>query len=191
MNRIFPSLALFGLTFVGVSIVLGLTVDTSDLTTEAARSWKRVHMIAGILAGLAVMLVNGIVITYFVGTSRWCREVVETYQLDMRLYRRSAALKRKAFPITLAAMLVVVGMVALGGAADTARTLPQPPWGLSWADIHLLGSLVGAGFLIWASYLQWTTITVNQQVIAAILAQVKEVRQAKGLDVEEDADEAA
>ena len=176
-----------GLTFVLVSIVLGLTVDTSDLTTEAARSWKRVHMIAGILSGIAVMLVNGIVITYFIGTSRWCREVVDTYQLDLRLAQRSAALKRRAFPVTLGCMLVVVVMVALGGAADTARTLPPPPLGMAWSDVHLIGSLLGTLFLIWASYLQWTAITVNQQVIAAILERVREVRQAKGLDVEDEA----
>ncbi len=191
MTRIFPTLALFALTFVVVAAVLGLTVDTSDLSQEAARDWKRLHMLSGILAAISVMLVNGIVITYFIGTSRWCREVVEAYELEPALAARSAALKRRAFPVTLAAMLVVVGMVALGGAADTAQTLPEPPWGLTWADIHLLGTLLGTAFFVWVGYQQWATIAANQQVIAAILAKVREIRLAKGLDVDDDTQSAA
>lgn len=191
MTRIFPTLALIALTFVVVAAVLGLTVDTSDLSQEAARDWKRLHMLAGILAAIAVMLVNGIVITYFIGTSRWCREVVEAYELEPALAARSAALKRRAFPVTLAAMLVVVGMVALGGAADTAQTLPQPPAGWTWADVHLLGTLLGTAFFLWVGYQQWTTIAANQQVIAAILAKVREIRLAKGLDVDDDAEPGA
>ena len=186
VTRIFPTLALIALTFVVVAAVLGLTVDTSDLSNEAARDWKRLHLLAGILAAIAVMLVNGIVITYFIGTSRWCREVVEAYELEPELAMRSAALKRRAFPVTLAAMLVVVGMVALGGAADTAQTLPQPPMEWTWAEVHLLGTLLGTAFFLWVGYQQWTTISANQHVIGAILVRVREIRLAKGLDVDDD-----
>src|SRR5690606_16480093 len=136
-------------------------------------------------AAIAVMLVNGIVITYFIGTSRWCREVVEAYELDPAFARRSAALKSRVFPVTLAAMLVVVGMVAVGGAADPARALPPPPADFTWADIHLLGTLLGAAFFVWVNYQQWTIIAANQHVIGDILEKVREIRIAKGLEVDD------
>ena len=42
------------------------------------------HMLLGIGAALMTLLVCSVSITYFVGTSRWFKEVVETYRLDRR-----------------------------------------------------------------------------------------------------------
>ena len=39
-------------------------------------------MLTGTSAALAVVFVHSIAVTYFIGTSRWCKEVTETYQLD-------------------------------------------------------------------------------------------------------------
>jgi hypothetical protein len=42
----------------------------------------RWHFLTGLMAALAVVLVESVVVTYFIGTSRWCKEVVETYNLN-------------------------------------------------------------------------------------------------------------
>ena len=97
-----------------------------------------VHRMFGIASALVVVLVNSIAVTYFVGTSRWCREVVETYHLDAELVRRSAVLKRRAFPWAVAAMLVIVGVSALGAAADPAT---RHPWTANWVYPHLVGRI--------------------------------------------------
>ena len=60
----------------------------------------------GLGSALVVVFVNSIVVTYFIGTSRWCKEVVETYSLDRGLLRRSVILKRRTFPWAVMAMLV-------------------------------------------------------------------------------------
>src|SRR5687767_12650005 len=39
------------------------------------------HMLLGIAAALMTLLVCSVSITYFVGTSRWFKEVTETYRL--------------------------------------------------------------------------------------------------------------
>src|SRR4051812_14846090 len=40
------------------------------------------HFYIGIASSLLAILVCSICVTYFIGTSRWCKEVVETYRLS-------------------------------------------------------------------------------------------------------------
>ena len=106
-----------------------------------------VHKMLGLASALIVVLVNSIVVTYFVGTGRWCKEVVEAYSLDVALIRRSVAIKRRTFPWAVAAMLVIVGVSALGAAADPGRMQPGTE---SWVIPHLIGALAGIAFIAWA-----------------------------------------
>ena len=76
------------------------------------------HMLLGQAAALVAVLVNSITITYFIGTSRWCKEVCETYRLPAELAERSTRLKRSTFPWALAGILAVIVIVGLGAAAD-------------------------------------------------------------------------
>jgi len=55
------------------------------------------------------------VVTYFIGTSRWCKEVVETYQLDRAPVFEEHPLKRGSFPWRRWRMLCVVTVIALVG----------------------------------------------------------------------------
>src|SRR5687767_4100847 len=40
------------------------------------------HWLAGVAAAIAVLFANSIAVTYFIGTNRWCKEVVDAYSLD-------------------------------------------------------------------------------------------------------------
>jgi hypothetical protein len=185
VNRIFSILATFALVFLIATMVLGLSLgDLRNPNDLDAQRWGTVHRLSGIAAALAAMFVNGIVATYFVGTSRWCREVSDAYQLDRRLVDRSNALKRRTFPLTLLSMLAIVGIVALGGAADPGATRQLAPIeGITWAQLHLFGAMLGIAFIAWVFFLQWNNIQGNRQVIDEIMAEVKKIRQAKGLEV--------
>ena len=99
------------------------------------------HRLTGVLTALVVVLVNSLTVTYFIGTGRWCREVVEVYGLDQAFVTRSAKLKRSAFPFAMAGMLAIVAIVALGGAADPAAGPPPafPPSGLVPAACWMCG----------------------------------------------------
>ena len=184
MTRIFAFLALFAVLFVGATAFLGLSLsDIRNPQNLAAQRWATVHRLSGVAAALAVMFVNGIAATYFIGTSRWCREVVETYGLDPALWRASAALKRRTFPLSVANMLLAVAMVALGGAADPGASVQlQPVAGVTWAQIHLVAAFAGLAWLVYSSTLQWNNIQANRVVIDAIMAEVRRVRSARGLD---------
>jgi hypothetical protein len=183
MHRIFPILVAFALVFLTATLAIGLLIDLREPLDAAAAQWFTLHFLAGLASSLVVMLVDGIVVTYFIGTSRWCKEVVETYALDAQLARRSAIVKRRAFPITLAHMLAMVSVVALGAAGDPAVGMNPPPTGvMTWGDIHFVAALCFMGFTAYAAYFQWLQIRSNQQVIGDIMDQVRQIRVARGLE---------
>ncbi len=180
MTRIFFTLSLFSLVLVIAALVLGLSLGGlhRDVDAETLR-WAAVHRLTGLAAALAVVFVNSIVVTYFIGTSRWCKEVVETYRLDRSLIVASTQLKRRAFPWALMNMLMIVVVIALGAAADpgTGRAGTE-----QWGVVHLYGALAGVAFLAFAYYQQWTHIRANHDVIQQVMAQVTSIREQRGLE---------
>jgi hypothetical protein len=182
VTRIFAALALLAVAFMAATLLLGTSLGDIrvDRSVDTQR-WATVHRLSGITAGFLVVLVNSIVVTYFIGTSRWVKEVVETYHLDAKFIRRSNSLKRRTFPWAVAAMLAVVGVVALGGAADPGAH----PGSQQWVKPHLIGSILGLAFIAWASVAEWNNIYANHQVIDGVMNEVRRVRQERGLDVEE------
>lgn len=185
MARIFSVLALFAVVFVAATMILGLMLgDVYDPSDTTAQRWATVHRLSGVTAALAVMFVNGIVVTYFVGTSRWCREVTEAYSLDIDYVRRSNAIKRKTFPLAVVNMLIIVGIVALGGAADPGASLRLQPLGsLTWANLHLIGAMLGLAAIAYFSFQQWINIQAHHEVIESIMTRVRQVRAERGLEV--------
>ena len=119
MERVYSLAAMFAVALMVATAGLGLWLgDLHGQIDPAVLRWGTVHRLSGVLAALMVVLVNSISVTYFIGTGRWCREVVETYALAPALIERSRRIKRAAFPASLLGMLAVVAIVALGGAAD-------------------------------------------------------------------------
>lgn len=186
MPRIFTTLAFLSLGLFLASIVLGLWIgdlyDLSDMEVlEGTLQARGVHMLTGTATALAVVFLHSVVVTYFIGTSRWCKEVTETYGLDPISLAKSTQLKRKTFPWCVVGMLTVVGVGALGAASDpgTGREGTQ-----AMADYHFVASLLGLALVGWTYFRAWTNIMLNQQVIEEIVAQVRVIRQERGLDVE-------
>lgn len=139
------------------------------------------HMLVGILAGIVAILVNSISVTYFIGTSRWCKEVVETYDLGESLTQESVRYKRGSFPWALLGIVTVIGIVALGGAADPATGLPDTA---GWALPHFAVALGGVALIAVAFLRQASFIQRNSELVDRIVGRVRQIRQQRGLDVE-------
>lgn len=191
MNRIFFPLALLALLTVAGVLVMGLYLHQYDVRNPRDHDAQRlatVHRLSGIAAGLCVLLVESVVVTYFIGTSRWCKEVSETYRLDSSFTQRSNQLKRKTFPHAVVGMLTVVTMVALGGAADPSVDMPPPPLqsltggALSWADVHLIGAVAGLTLILYGFYVMANNIFANLGIINEVMAEVKRIRTERGLE---------
>ena len=176
MTRIFPMLASFSLMLMGVAVTLGLIIDDlyADPVAQATLDWRGRHMMTGVAAALLVVVVESIGVTYFVGTSRGCNEVKETYRLPP-----STRLKRRAFPWCVLGMLTVVGVSALGAASDPGTGRANTAW---WADVHFMAAFGGLTVVAWTYYRVWLKIADNQRVIERIVAQVRQIREERGLD---------
>jgi p-aminobenzoyl-glutamate transporter AbgT len=142
--------------------------------------WAMVHRLIGTGAALVVVLVNSIVITYFIGTSRWCKEVTETYQLDPQHLQRSVRLKRSAFPWTVLSMLAVIAVGALGAAADPASLRQGTE---HWVTPHLVGAFAGLIFIVFTFFVEGARIAAHHAVIEAIVGEVRRIREDRGLQV--------
>lgn len=141
-----------------------------ELRSQRERFWP--HVWLGILASLVTLLVNSISITYFIGTSRWCREVVDAYGMSQELAEQSQRLKRKAFPCALAGILVVIVIVCLGAAADPFASLSAADW-VTW---HWSIALLGVAVICWGFYVQVGTVGANYELIQQILAEAERLR---------------
>jgi hypothetical protein len=181
MVRIFSTLAIFALLLLAAALVIGLHIgDIHGSNDPDTAHWAVVHRLMGTAAALVVVLVDSIVITYFIGTSRWCKEVAETYQLDAEFVRRSATLKRRNFPWSMLSILVIIGVAALGAAADPMSGRPGTQ---HWVNIHLIGALAGLAFTVLSFYFQAQYIAAHHGVINDIVAQVRRIRTERGLEV--------
>ncbi len=187
MTRIFTTLALLSLGLFLAAVVLGLSIgDLYDDPDADVLRIRGVHMLTGTAAALAVVFVHSIVVTYFVGTSRWCKEVTETYRLDPAALVRSNQLKRRTFPWSVLGMLTVVVVGALGAASDPGTGRPDTA---SMANVHLAAAFAGLALVGWTYLRAWSNILDNQAVIQKILDDVQQIRRERGLDTDPLADE--
>jgi hypothetical protein len=181
MTTAFSRAAWFAVAMLAATAGLGLWLgDLHGVTDPSRLRWGTVHRLSGVFSALVVVLVNSMAVTYFIGTGRWCREVAETYGLDAALVDRSRRLKRSAFPPALVGMLAVVGIVALGGAADPATGRATSA---DWVTPHLVGGLGLTAVIAWCFQAQVPTIRRQQELIDDVMAAVRRERVARGLEV--------
>src|SRR5262245_7982385 len=155
----------------------------ADEAFRRPRAAMTLHMLLGSAAALVTVLVNSITVTYFIGTTRWCKEVCETYGIGPELAERSTRLKRSTFPWALAGILAMIAVVGLGAAADPSGA----NWQRSVAYVlpHYLAAIVGLLVVIAAFWAQISRISENYGVIEQILAEVQRIRVEKNLPIEE------
>jgi len=157
-------------------------LKAADAEYQTPRSRMTLHMLLGSAGAMMTVLVSSISITYFIGTSRWCKEVCETYQIGGDLAERSARLKRSTFPWSLAGIVAIIAIVALGAAAD--------PSGANWSRAggfvlpHYLGAMIGLVIVTASFWMQLSRIAENYGVIEEILVEVERIRAARELPAE-------
>ena len=146
------------------------------------QGWQTVHFLLGVLSALVTVLVNSVSVTYFIGTTRWCREVVEEYGLDLALYEKSRKLKRLTYPWALAGVFVMLAIICFGAAADPSA------FGVAaaqWVTVHFMVAILGTAAIGWAFWVQIGTVGENYKVIQQILDQVNAIRRQQNLQVSE------
>lgn len=167
------------------------TVDEMNRAGEGLRVPRQrmtLHFYLGVAACILVILVNSVTVTYFVGTSRWCKEVGETYDLSPELQLRSTVIKRRTFPWAVFGMLAMVGLALLGGLSDPSIPLnqSQPARSAAMVNWHYLAAMAALAFIALTFTVQALRMSENFRAIQDILAEVHKIRVAKGLPVKEE-----
>ena len=140
------------------------------------------HMLLGSTATLVVVLVNSVAITYFIGTSRWCREVCEAYGLPLALAEQMNGLKRRTFRWALLGILTMLLVIGLGAAADpsgsnfeNSASLVMPHY------LAAMAAIVVVGLAFW---MQWQVIQENFVLLDEVMRGVRQARAERGLPTE-------
>ncbi len=142
---------------------------------------SRRHVLMGLFATLMAVMVNSISVTYFIGTSRWCQEVSDTYALDKRFVEQSSRIKRRAFPWSLLGICSALAIAAFGAAADPGTLRAETA---KWVAPHFLMAIGGLFIIGWSLWAQVGWMRKNQANINDILRDVHRIRESKGLEVE-------
>jgi len=149
-------------------------VAEADGRFQPPRGRMTLHMLLGAGGALLAILVNCITITYLIGTSRWCKEVCETYRLPADLAERSTQLKRSTFPWAVTSVLAVILVVGLGAAADPSGANFNRS--AQFVTPHYLGAMVMLLVVSGSFWVQIQRIAANYEVIEEILLEVKRLR---------------
>lgn len=148
------------------------------------RNRMKWHFWLGIIGTLVTILLNSVSVTYFIGTNRWCMEVVETYSLDAQLAVRSKEIKREAFPWAFGGIVAMITVASFGGLADPAGYYGQHA--ASWVTPHWILASLATAFVGWAFLVQVAKIGENYDVIETILLQVDLIRKQRTQDRDQD-----
>jgi hypothetical protein len=151
---------------------------------EPMRGRVRVHWLFGLASALVTVLVNSVTVTYFIGTSRWCKEVCDAYSLDPELAARCLRLKRRTFPWAFGGIMAILGIVALGASSEPGNSLAENP--ATWVNFHFLAAFGGLAFIGGSFLRQANSIHANYTLIQSIMEEVKRVRSGHGLETAEE-----
>lgn len=137
------------------------------------------HTTLGILAALVTILIHSVCVTYFIGTAKWCGEVVGAYELSESLYQECRLLKRGCFRWSLLGIGTILFIVVLGASSDPG-TLQPNTW--RWVEPHLWAASVGLAVTLLAFWKQWDYLLRNVQIVQQVQNEVRQVRAMHGLE---------
>ncbi|MDA0835715.1 MAG: hypothetical protein O3A29_20775 [Planctomycetota bacterium] len=182
VNRIISSLAVIGNVLMGVSFVLGMMIGdprVRDLAVQSRVTWHELTALGSLTFAL---FVHAIVLTYFMGTSRWIEETSRAYRLSTSYHENSRSLKHTTYPGMMGCLVLLVITAGFGGAADPASAVGFEGWfGLSAGTIHLLVASVAFAANLIVTFLEYSAIHRNGRVIAQVIDEVNRIRGEKGL----------
>ncbi|MGC4004550.1 MAG: hypothetical protein QM811_16075 [Pirellulales bacterium] len=143
------------------------------------------HRLAGIGTAIFVMMVHSLAITYFVGTTRWCREVAETYGLAPAFFKRSQSNKRRNFPWASLGMLTVIVVAAFAALADGTRDhSPLQETAAAWMEPHMIVALLGTAFTAVCAFFEVGHLDRQSTLIHEMMGEVARIRREKGLETD-------
>ncbi|MCH2212354.1 MAG: hypothetical protein MK110_13705 [Fuerstiella sp.] len=185
MKRIFLTLSLIANSILLYAVWRGLNIgDTGSALPEVQRL-VGTHILIGLGALTFAALVHAIALTYFMGTGRFLEETGKAYSLDSKFHSDSQRLKFHLLPGMTVCLLLLVATGAFGAVADRATPVSlSDTLGIADSHIHFLGAILLVVVNIIVTLQEYRAVVKNSQVIDQVLAEVRRMRQERGLPVD-------
>ncbi|MFO1021643.1 MAG: hypothetical protein U0903_13245, partial [Planctomycetales bacterium] len=182
VKRIFLVLMICCFFSLTAALLLGLNIG--DPALRSTQGKVSLHMLTGLSALIFNVLLHAIVLTYFMGTSRWLEETSLAYELPMTQFAESRRMKLQVISAMSFCILLLIITGGFGGAADPASTVGFKGWfGLSPGTIHMAVALITWMINLCTNLWEYLAIARNGELVHQVLTEVKRIRLEHGLEV--------
>jgi hypothetical protein len=181
MKRIFLTLAIFSTVLFLVAFALGLEIGDPRSVSAATRRLMSYHVLLSVGALIFAALVHAVMLTYFMGTSRWMEEVRLAYKLDTRWSLQNRSLKYRVIPIMVACLVLLIANLPLGAFSVDRGDWMLAGYELSPSRVHLLFTILTIVANLAANALEYKAIERNGPLIGEVVQEVRRIRLEQGL----------
>jgi hypothetical protein len=169
VKRIFLTLTVVSTVLLMAAFVIGCEIGDLKNVSALTRKLLSYHILVSVAALIFAALVHAVLLTYFMGTSRWIEEARQAYKFDSRWSEENRRLKYRAIPVMVVCLLLLIGNIPLGALA--------PP------SVHLVFSILTIVINVAVNVMEYDAIRRNGELIDAVVGEVRRIRQALGLPI--------
>jgi hypothetical protein len=184
VSRIFTTLASLATLILVAALILGFLIGDPRDVSEATRKAMSLHVLTSVAALIFGVLVHAVLLTYFMGTSRWMEEVRLAYQLDTRYSLENRRLKYRTIPPMVLAVIVLIFTIPSGAlSVDAGNWTLFGVLTMSPAAAHRTYSLFAIVFNAAVNVIEYRAVRRNGELVASVLEDVRRIRVAQGRPV--------
>jgi hypothetical protein len=182
MKRIFLTLTIVSTLLLMGAFVLGLQIGDPRSVSAATRRLMSCHLLISVAALIFAALVHAVLLTYFMGTSRWMEEARLAYKLNTRWNDENRRLKYRTIPLMAGCLLVLILNIPLGAmAVDRGNWTFPGGHELSPSRVHLAFAILTIAVNLAVNVLEYRAIDRNGELIGEVVEEVRRIRQEHGL----------
>jgi hypothetical protein len=169
VKHIFLTLAVVSTLLLVASFVLGCEIGDVRSVSPLTQKLLSYHLLISVAALIFAALVHAVLLTYFMGTSRWLEEARQAYKFDARWSDENRRLKYRAIPTMVVCLLLLIANIPLGAVAPSS--------------VHLLVAILTILVNLAVNAMEYAAIRRNGELIAAVVSEVRRIRETLGLPV--------
>jgi hypothetical protein len=184
VKHIFLTLTVVSTLLLVAALVLGFLIGDPRNVAPLTRRFMSYHLLVSVAALIFAALVHAVLLTYFMGTSRWMEEARQAYKFDTGWSEENRQLKYRTVPVMAVCLLLLIANVPLGAMAVDSATWVLPLVGpVSRSGAHLVFALFTVVVNLAVNVMEYRAIRRNGELIVDVLGEVRRIREARGLPV--------
>jgi hypothetical protein len=184
VKRIFLTLTVVSTLLLLASLILGFEIGDPHSVTPATRKFLSYHLLVSVAALIFAALVHAVLLTYFMGTSRWMLEARQAYKFDARWNEENRQLKYRAIPVMVLCLVLLISNIPLGAVSVDRNDWKVPGLGaISPSRVHLVVAVLTLVVNLAVNVVEYRAISRNSQLIEEVVGEVRRIREARGLPV--------